>query len=209
MVMDYYAYWNGGQIRDLFEALVSICSGSSYEGLLKTAVLAGFLVTLTGALLKWQGLASKVYLFTAVLFYSVMLVPKVDVAIHDERSADVYVVSNVPFGVGFFASATSKIGHFLTESFETAFSLPDAERFSKFGLVYPPAPSRRRDAPLPIASLPTVSAPNFWIILIKRLNSATQATFGPRFPLTAGSIRLALPSLPTASSKDAIRRSKA
>ncbi|WP_305131461.1 conjugal transfer protein TraG N-terminal domain-containing protein [Parasutterella excrementihominis] len=137
MVMDYYAYWNGGQIRDLFEALVSICSGSSYEGLLKTAVLAGFLVTLTGALLKWQGLASKVYLFAAVLFYSVMLVPKVDVAIHDERSADVYVVSNVPFGVGFFASATSKIGHFLTESFETAFSLPDAERFSKFGLVYP------------------------------------------------------------------------
>ena len=135
--MDYYAYWNGGQIRDLFEALVSICSGSSYEGLLKTAVLAGFLVTLTGALLKWQGLASKVYLFAAVLFYSVMLVPKVDVAIHDERSADVYVVSNVPFGVGFFASATSKIGHFLTESFETAFSLPDAERFSKFGLVYP------------------------------------------------------------------------
>ncbi|WP_305131564.1 conjugal transfer protein TraG N-terminal domain-containing protein, partial [Parasutterella excrementihominis] len=132
-----YAYWNGGQIRDLFEALVSICSGSSYEGLLKTAVLAGFLVTLTGALLKWQGLASKVYLFAAVLFYSVMLVPKVDVAIHDERSADVYVVSNVPFGVGFFASATSKIGHFLTESFETAFSLPDAERFSKFGLVYP------------------------------------------------------------------------
>ena len=120
MVMDYYAYWNGGQIRDLFEALVSICSGSSYEGLLKTAVLAGFLVTLTGALLKWQGLASKVYLFAAVLFYSVMLVPKVDVAIHDERSADVYVVSNVPFGVGFFASATSKIGHFLTESFETA-----------------------------------------------------------------------------------------
>lgn len=137
MVMDYYAYWNGVQIRDLFEALVSICSGSSYEGLLKTAVLAGFLVTLTGALLKWQGLASKVYLFAAVLFYSVMLVPKVDVAIHDERSADVYVVSNVPFGVGFFASATSKIGHFLTESFETAFSLPDAERFSKFGLVYP------------------------------------------------------------------------
>mgnify|MGYP001382550929 CR=1 FL=1 len=137
MVMDYYAYWNGGQIRDLFEALVSICSGSSYEGLLKTAVLAGFLVTLTGALLKWQGIASKVYLFAAVLFYSVMLVPKVDVAIHDERSADVYVVSNVPFGVGFFASATSKIGHFLTESFETAFSLPDAERFSKFGLVYP------------------------------------------------------------------------
>lgn len=218
MVMDYYAYWNGGQIRDLFEALVSICSGSSYGGLLKTAVLAGFLVTLTGALLKWQGLASKVYLFAAVLFYSVMLVPKVDVAIHDERSADVYVVSNVPFGVGFFASATSKIGHFLTESFETAFSLPDAERFSKFGLVYPQralnsllaaGPSPRKAGPLPIVSLPTASDLSSWIILIKRQNSATQATFGPRFPPTAGSILLALPFRPTAPFKGAIRRSKA
>ena len=122
MVMDYYAYWNGGQIRDLFEALVSICSGSSYEGLLKTAVLAGFLVTLTGALLKWRGLASKVYLLLPSCF-----IPSCSslkwMSLYDERSADVYVVSNVPFGVGFFASATSKIGHFLTESFETAFSL--------------------------------------------------------------------------------------
>lgn len=137
MVLDYYAYWNGGQIRDLFEALVAITSGPSYAGLLKSAVLAGFLCTITGALLKWQGFASKVYLFAALLFYSVMFVPKVDISIHDERSSDVYVVSNVPLGVGFFASASSRIGHFLTESFETAFSLPDAERFSKFGLVYP------------------------------------------------------------------------
>lgn len=137
MVLDYYAYWNGGQIRDLFEALVAICSGPSYTGLIKSAVLAGFLAAITGALLKWQGLAAKVYLFAAVLFYSVMLVPKVDLAIHDERSTDVYVVSSVPLGVGFFSSAASRIGRFLTGSFETAFSLPDAERFSRFGLVYP------------------------------------------------------------------------
>ena len=137
MIFDYYAYWNGGQIRDLFEALVAICSGPSYLGLLKSAILAGFLVTLTGALLRWQGLAAKVYLFAALLFYSVMLIPKCEIAIHDERSADAYVVSNVPMGVGFFASVTSKIGHFLTQSFEGAFSLPDAERFSRFGLVYP------------------------------------------------------------------------
>lgn len=217
MVMDYYAYWNGGQIRDLFEALVSICSGSSYEGLLKTAVLAGFLVTLTGALLKWQGLASKVYLFAAVLFYSVMLVPKVDVAIHDERSADVYVVSNVPFGVGFFAAATSKIGHFLTESFETAFSLPDAERFSKFGLVYPQRALNSLLAAGPVTPegraltdrvIADCIEPNSWNIRIKPQNSAAPETFGPRFPQTAGSIRRALPFLPTVLSKDAIKRSR-
>ena len=217
MVMDYYAYWNGGQIRDLFEALVSICSGSSYEGLLKTAVLAGFLVTLTGALLKWQGLASKVYLFATVLFYSVMLVPKVDVAVHDERSADVYVVSNVPFGVGFFASATSKIGHFLTESFETAFSLPDAERFSKFGLVYPQRALNSLLAAGPVtpeghALTDRVIADCIGPELLDHPDKAADLShsgdIGPRFPQTAGSIRHALPSLQTAPSKDAIRHSK-
>lgn len=137
MVLDYYAYWNGTQIRDLFEALVAVCSGPSYGGLLKSAVLAGFLCTITGALLKWQGLSAKVYLLSSVLFYFVMFVPKVDIAVHDERSADVSVVANVPMGIGFFASMTSRIGHFLTEQFEGAFSLPDSERFSRFGLVYP------------------------------------------------------------------------
>lgn len=52
MVLDYFAYWNGAQLRDLFEAVVAITSGPSYQGLIKSAVLAGFLVTLTTALFR-------------------------------------------------------------------------------------------------------------------------------------------------------------
>ncbi len=63
--------------------------------------------------------------------------PKTDLSIHDERAGTVHVVQNVPFGIGFFASVTSRIGHFLTTGFESAFALPDAEKFSKFGMVYP------------------------------------------------------------------------
>ena len=33
MVLDYFAYWNGAQLRDLFEAVVAITSGPSYQGL--------------------------------------------------------------------------------------------------------------------------------------------------------------------------------
>lgn len=137
MTLDFYAYWNGAQIRDLFEALVAITSGPSYQGLIKSAVLAGFLLSLTAALLRWQGTASKIYLFAALLFYSILLVPKTDLVIQDVRSSEVHTVSNVPFGAGFFASAASRIGHFLTESFEGAFSLPDSERYSRFGAVFP------------------------------------------------------------------------
>ena len=61
MVLDYFAYWNGAQLRDLFEAVVAITSGPSYQGLIKSAVLAGFLVTLTTALFRWQGMAAKTF----------------------------------------------------------------------------------------------------------------------------------------------------
>ena len=137
MVLDYFAYWNGAQLKDLFEAVVAITSGPSYQGLIKSAVLAGFLVTLTSALFRWQGMAAKTFLFAVVLFYSLLLIPKTDLSIHDERAGTVHVVQNVPFGIGFFASVTSRIGHFLTTGFESAFALPDAEKFSKFGMVYP------------------------------------------------------------------------
>lgn len=85
MVLDYFAYWNGAQLRDLFEAVVAITSGPSYQGLIKSAVLAGFLVTLTTALFRWQGMAAKTFLFAVVLFYSLLLIPKTDLSIHDER----------------------------------------------------------------------------------------------------------------------------
>lgn len=137
MVLDYYAYWNGTQIRDLFEALVAITSGASYMGLIKSAVLAGLLITLTSAVLRWQHLNAKIYILCCALFYSVLLIPKVDLSIHDERAGTVHVVQNVPFGAGFFAATSSKVGHYLTEAFEGAFSLPESERFSKFGMVYP------------------------------------------------------------------------
>lgn len=82
-------------------------------------------------------MAAKTFLFAVVLFYSLLLIPKTDLSIHDERAGTVHVVQNVPFGIGFFASVTSRIGHFLTTGFESAFALPDAEKFSKFGMVYP------------------------------------------------------------------------
>ena len=59
MLLDYFAYWNGAQLRDLFEAVVAITSGPSYQGLIKSAVLAGFLVTLTTALLDGKAWLQK------------------------------------------------------------------------------------------------------------------------------------------------------
>lgn len=135
--MEFFAYWNGNQIRDLFEAVVAITGSSDYLGLLRTLVLFGFLCVITICALRYRGLETGSFIFAVALFYGVCLVPKVDLAINDERSGSVYVVADVPLGLGFMASTTSRIGHWLTDIFEDTFAGVEAERFSRFGMVFP------------------------------------------------------------------------
>lgn len=137
MTFEFFAYWNGSQIRDLFEAVVTITGSSDYTGLLKTLILFGFLCVITVCALRYRGLDAGSFIFAVLLFYGVTLLPKTDIAINDERSGSVYVVSNVPLGLAFMASTTSHMGHWLTEIFEDTFAGVEAERFSRFGMVFP------------------------------------------------------------------------
>lgn len=137
MTFEFFAYWNGAQIRDLFEAVVAITGSADYTGLLKTLVLFGFLCVITICALRYRGLEAGSFIFAVLIFYGVTLVPKTDVVINDERSGSVYVVSNVPLGLAFMASTTSHVGHWLTQIFEDTFAGVEAERFSRFGMVFP------------------------------------------------------------------------
>lgn len=137
MTMEFFAYWNGSQIRDLFEAVVAITGSSDYLGLLQTLILFGFLCVITVCALRYRGLDAGSFIFAVALFYGVTLIPKTDLTINDERSGSVYVVSNVPLGLAFMASTTSHVGHWLTEIFEDTFAGVEAERFSRFGMVFP------------------------------------------------------------------------
>ena len=137
MVFEFFAYWNGEQIRDLFEAVVALTSGGDYLGLLKSVMLLGFLCVITVCALRYRGIDALSFVFAVLIFYTVTLVPKVDVNIRDDRAGTVYVVQNVPLGIAFMAGTTSHVGHWLTQSFENVFTAVDAERFSRFGMVFP------------------------------------------------------------------------
>ena len=137
MVFEFFAYWNGEQIRDLFEAVVALTSGGDYLGLLKSVMLLGFLCVITVCALRYRGIDAMSFVFAVLIFYTVTLMPKVDVNIRDDRAGTVYVVQNVPLGIAFMAGTTSHVGHWLTQSFENVFTAVDAERFSRFGMVFP------------------------------------------------------------------------
>lgn len=137
MIFEFFAYWNGEQIRDLFEAVVALTSGGDYLGLLKSVMLLGFLTVITVCALRYRGLDAMSFIFAVLIFYTITLVPKVDMNIRDDRAGTVYVVQNVPLGIAFMAGSTSHVGHWLTQSFENVFTAVDAERFSRFGMVFP------------------------------------------------------------------------
>lgn len=133
----FYAYWNGNQIRDLFEGLVSVTNGSGFVQLAAFLVVTGMVACLLIGAVKGEGRSVISYFACAVLFWFVAIVPKATVAIEDVRSQTVYNVDNVPLSMAFFASASSRIGHWLTQAYETAFIPADVAKYSSFGAVYP------------------------------------------------------------------------
>lgn len=133
----FYAYWNGNQIRDLFEGLVSVTNGSGFVQLAAFLVVTGMVACLLIGAVKGEGRSVISYFACAVLFWFVAIVPKATVVIEDIRSQTVYNVDNVPLSMAFFASASSRIGHWLTQAYETAFIPADVAKYSSFGAVYP------------------------------------------------------------------------
>lgn len=133
----FYAYWNGNQIRDLFEGLVSVTNGSGFVQLAAFLVVTGMVASLLIGAVKGEGRSVISYFACAVLFWFVAIVPKATVVIEDVRSQTVYNVDNVPLSMAFFASASSRIGHWLTQAYETAFIPTDVAKYSSFGAVYP------------------------------------------------------------------------
>lgn len=133
----FYAYWNGNQIRDLFEGLVSVTAGSGFVQLAAFLVVTGLVAALLIGAVKGEGKHVISYFACAVLFWFVAIVPKASVVIEDVRSHTVYNVDNVPLSMAFFASVSSRIGHWLTQAYETAFIPADVAKYSSFGAVYP------------------------------------------------------------------------
>ncbi len=133
----FYAYWNGEQVRDLFEGLVAVTSGGGFAQLAAFLVVTGLVAVLLTGAVKGEGRHVISYFACAVLFWFVAIVPKATMAIQDVRSHTVYTVDNVPLSMAFFASAASRIGHWMTQTYEMAFIPADVAKYSSFGAVYP------------------------------------------------------------------------
>ena len=137
-----YAYFNSLQIQGVLNAVVMLVGSSTVDGdyltLIRVASMIGIFLAVTLGFVKARGEESAQYLIMVAIFYTTLFVPRVNVTIEEKSGTGgaPIVVANVPLGLAFFASTTSHIGYWLTQSTETFFSLPSTElNLSQHGLM--------------------------------------------------------------------------
>lgn len=135
--LNFYAYWNGAQVADLWTTLALITGTDDYRSLLLCVALFGLICAAAGAAVRYRGGDLIVWIAAMVFIFSAAFVPRVNIAVRDVRSANVQVVQNIPLGIGWPASVISRASYWLTESFETAFGDVDAARYTRFGVAFP------------------------------------------------------------------------
>lgn len=131
-----YTYWNSDGVIAVLNSIVLIMGAGDFLGLMRTFAIAGMLVGVGAGLVRISAKEPLQYFVFLGLFYFGLFVPKVTVDVVDVRTGGVGSVANVPFGVAFFYSASSKVGKYLTDTFETAFQPVENLRFGKTGLAF-------------------------------------------------------------------------
>ncbi len=137
-----YAFYNSDQVRGVLNAIVMLMGAGGVDGdflsLIRITAMLGLFVAVAVGFLRARGEDAGMYLVMMAIFYSVLFIPRVTVTIQDVGYAAgaPQTVANVPIGLAFFASTTSKIGYWLTDRTETVFAFPDENiGFKKGGMM--------------------------------------------------------------------------
>lgn len=135
MNWEIYTYGGGEYLATVFNAVAAITQNSNYLSLLALVSMIGLLwVIIEGAFGKELNYK---WLLVMIFVYLGFMVPKADVIVVDRiNPAFNRVIANVPFGLAATAGTFSKIGDYLTRTFDTVFALPDDLSYSKTGMLF-------------------------------------------------------------------------
>ncbi|MBP3438312.1 MAG: conjugal transfer protein TraG N-terminal domain-containing protein, partial [Sutterella sp.] len=134
---DFYAYWNGREVAELWTVIAAITSTDDYRTLIVAVMTGGFLAVMIGAAVRNRGMDAVTWFAATILIFSMAYFPRVTISVKDVRAGYTQAVEGVPLGIGWPASVTSRVSWWLTQTFETAFQDVDAASFSRFGVAFP------------------------------------------------------------------------
>lgn len=137
MTFDYFSYWNGDATAALFQMIAALTASGDFLALVKSMTLFGLLSCVAAAVIRIEGRLILSWFAATVLFFFIALFPKCNVLVTDVRALTARTIADVPLGIGVIAGTSSAVGKWLAETFETAMTDVDAEKFSQFGAVFP------------------------------------------------------------------------
>ncbi len=141
MNFEIFCYGDGDFLTHIFNAVAAMTGHGDFRFAMMLVVSYVFLTMLLMAMLRGQLLDLR-WFFGILLIYSLCLVPKVNVSIEDRLQGGwggmpvVHVVGQVPIGLAFISSVSSKLGDWLTSTMETVFSLPGGLNYLDNGPLF-------------------------------------------------------------------------
>ena len=132
-----YAYGNVDALHGIFNAVAMVMGSGDFGGMVRVAIVIGFLVVLTLSAFPGQLQKGINWFLMVAVLTSVMLVPKATVTIEDRLGQQPpVVVDNVPWTLALILSVKSAFGSSLTQLFETAFQSIPSQRALPSELSY-------------------------------------------------------------------------
>ena len=138
MVFEVFSYWNIKELQLVFNAVAAVVGSGDYLGLAKTLILVGMLSFAMAVLAGFSQLPDfGRWVIMLAVFNGMLLVPKANVVLVDRTGTQAPVtVANVPIGLAAFAHSVSHVGDWLTNAYETTFSLPADIQFRTNGTLF-------------------------------------------------------------------------
>jgi len=127
MDFDVYTIGTGNFLEHCLNA-IRLLFGGGFTGLMKQVTVISLLIVIIKYLFAPDFKSVAIWFIQVLAVTGILVVPTANVYIHDKLpdsygfTPAVRKVANVPIGLAFMASYTSKAGNFLMEEFEDAFS---------------------------------------------------------------------------------------
>jgi conjugal transfer mating pair stabilization protein TraG len=137
MNWDIYAYGNGDILRLILNGVAMFFGNADYYQAMLVVAMMAFVAILIRAAFNKELLQNFQWMMALIFTYFILFVPKVDVVIQDQvKTSDVFVVNNLPLGMAASVGFFSHLGHWLTSSYETVFSLPNELSYRGNGIMF-------------------------------------------------------------------------
>lgn len=133
-----YTFGGGDALDATFHMVNSVLGTDTYTTAIKISLGFGFIWVLLNTAFKGKFGGVSQWLIAYMVIFNVLFVPKANIVIVDriDKGLTTSAISDVPWGLAYFAHISSKVGDVITRTMELASSLPNDLNYHQNGALF-------------------------------------------------------------------------